>query len=48
VVGAGFRFEHGQPVFRGGVPRLGEHTAEVLAELGFTAHPQTQAGAADD
>jgi CoA:oxalate CoA-transferase len=35
VVGAGFRFEHDQPTFRGGVPRLGEHTADVLAELGF-------------
>jgi CoA:oxalate CoA-transferase len=33
VVGAGFRFEHDQPTFRGGVPRLGQHTAEVLAEL---------------
>jgi len=33
VVGAGFRFEHDQPAFRGGVPRLGEHTADVLAEL---------------
>jgi CoA:oxalate CoA-transferase len=37
VVGAGFRFEHDQPAFRGGVPRLGEHTAEVLAELGLPA-----------
>jgi crotonobetainyl-CoA:carnitine CoA-transferase CaiB-like acyl-CoA transferase len=35
VVGAGFRFEHDQPAFRGGVPRLGEHTADVLAELGL-------------
>lgn len=34
VVGAGFRFEHDQPRFRGSVPRLGEHTDEVLAELG--------------
>ncbi|GAC1321275.1 MAG: CaiB/BaiF CoA-transferase family protein [Chloroflexota bacterium] len=36
VVGAGFRFDHGQPHFRGGVPRLGEHTVEVLTELGFS------------
>lgn len=36
VVGAGFRYQHDQPVFRGGVPRLGEHTSEVLAELGMT------------
>ena len=35
VVGAGFRYQHDQPVFRGGVPRLGEHTDEVLAELGM-------------
>jgi crotonobetainyl-CoA:carnitine CoA-transferase CaiB-like acyl-CoA transferase len=35
VVGAGFRFEHDQPAFQGPVPRLGEHTAEVLAELGL-------------
>jgi crotonobetainyl-CoA:carnitine CoA-transferase CaiB-like acyl-CoA transferase len=35
VVGAGFRLEHDQPVFRGGVPRLGQHTDEVLAELGL-------------
>jgi CoA:oxalate CoA-transferase len=33
LVAAGFRFEHDQPAFRGGVPRLGQHTAEVLAEL---------------
>jgi crotonobetainyl-CoA:carnitine CoA-transferase CaiB-like acyl-CoA transferase len=38
VVGAGFRYEHDQPAFRGGVPRLGEHTAEVLAELGVTSN----------
>ncbi len=35
VVGAGFRLEHDSPAFRGPVPRLGEHTAEVLAELGL-------------
>ncbi|MCA1644665.1 MAG: CoA transferase [Chloroflexi bacterium] len=34
VVGAGFQFEHDQPRFQGPVPRLGQHTAEVLAELG--------------
>lgn len=28
--------EHEQPAFRGGVPRLGEHTDEVLRELGIT------------
>jgi crotonobetainyl-CoA:carnitine CoA-transferase CaiB-like acyl-CoA transferase len=33
VVGAGFRFEHDQPCFQGGVPRLGEHTQAILAEL---------------
>jgi len=36
VVGAGFIFEHDQPAFQGPVPRLGEHTAEVLAELGLS------------
>jgi len=35
VVGAGFHYQHDQPAFRGGVPRLGEHTREVLAELGL-------------
>jgi crotonobetainyl-CoA:carnitine CoA-transferase CaiB-like acyl-CoA transferase len=34
VIGAGFRFEHDTPRFQGGVPRLGEHTQQVLAELG--------------
>ena len=33
LVGAGFRFEHGQPAFQEPRPRLGEHTDEVLAEL---------------
>jgi len=33
VVGTGIRFEHDQPAFRGGIPRLGEHTDEVLREL---------------
>ncbi len=33
VVGAGFRFEGSQPVFRGDVPALGEHTEEVMREL---------------
>jgi crotonobetainyl-CoA:carnitine CoA-transferase CaiB-like acyl-CoA transferase len=34
AVGAGFRLGHDQPGFRGPVPRLGEHTAEILSELG--------------
>jgi CoA:oxalate CoA-transferase len=33
LVGAGFQFAHDQPRFHGHVPRLGEHTEEVLAEL---------------
>jgi CoA:oxalate CoA-transferase len=36
VVGAGFRFAHDAPRFQGPVPRLGEHTRDVLAELGLT------------
>jgi CoA:oxalate CoA-transferase len=36
VVGAGFRFEHDQPRFQGPVPRLGQHTAQVIAELQAT------------
>jgi crotonobetainyl-CoA:carnitine CoA-transferase CaiB-like acyl-CoA transferase len=37
VVGAGFRFEHDPPRFQGPVPRLGQHTDEILAELGQLA-----------
>jgi crotonobetainyl-CoA:carnitine CoA-transferase CaiB-like acyl-CoA transferase len=33
VVGAGFQFEHDGPRFQGPVPRLGEHTEAILAEL---------------
>jgi crotonobetainyl-CoA:carnitine CoA-transferase CaiB-like acyl-CoA transferase len=33
VVGPAFRFEHDSPHFQGPVPRLGEHTEAVLAEL---------------
>jgi crotonobetainyl-CoA:carnitine CoA-transferase CaiB-like acyl-CoA transferase len=34
VVGAAFQFEHDGPRFQGPVPCLGQHTQEVLAELG--------------
>jgi crotonobetainyl-CoA:carnitine CoA-transferase CaiB-like acyl-CoA transferase len=37
VAGAGFRFAHGGPGFHGPVPRLGEHTDEVLREIGMVA-----------
>jgi CoA:oxalate CoA-transferase len=37
IVGAGFKFAHGQPRLHGHVPRLGEHTDEILAELGALA-----------
>lgn len=33
VVGAGFRFAHDEPRVHGHVPRLGEHTDVILAEL---------------
>jgi crotonobetainyl-CoA:carnitine CoA-transferase CaiB-like acyl-CoA transferase len=36
VVGAGCRFEHDQLTCHGHVPRLGEHTAHILAELGLS------------
>jgi crotonobetainyl-CoA:carnitine CoA-transferase CaiB-like acyl-CoA transferase len=44
VVGAGFRFGHDQPTFRGPVPALGQHTAEVLAELGLSPDGMAPAG----
>jgi crotonobetainyl-CoA:carnitine CoA-transferase CaiB-like acyl-CoA transferase len=37
VAGAGVRFAHDAPGFQGPVPRLGEHTAEILAELDVPA-----------
>lgn len=39
VVGAGFRFAHDGPAVSGPVPTLGEHTAEVLAELRSARQP---------
>jgi crotonobetainyl-CoA:carnitine CoA-transferase CaiB-like acyl-CoA transferase len=33
VVGAGFRFGHDGPCFQGPVPRLGEHTQKIVADL---------------
>jgi len=33
--GAGFRFAHDGPLRENAVPKLGEHTDEVLRDLGF-------------
>ena len=38
IVGAGFQFEHDAPRFQGPVPRLGEHTRDVLTELGLDTY----------
>jgi len=37
VVGSAFHMAHDGPVLQGPVPRLGEHTSEVLAELGIAS-----------
>jgi crotonobetainyl-CoA:carnitine CoA-transferase CaiB-like acyl-CoA transferase len=37
LAGAGFRFAHDGPVRENAVPAIGEHTEEVLRELGFEA-----------
>ena len=36
LAGAGFRFAHDGPAHHAAVPALGQHTDEVLAELGFS------------
>jgi len=37
LAGAGFRFAHDGPVKTNAVPELGQHTEQILAELGFSA-----------
>jgi crotonobetainyl-CoA:carnitine CoA-transferase CaiB-like acyl-CoA transferase len=37
LVGLPFRFGEGDAGFQGGVPALGQHTHEALAELGYSA-----------
>lgn len=37
LAGTGFRFAHDGPVRENAVPKIGEHTDEVLRELGFDA-----------
>jgi len=38
VVGSAFHMAHDGPRLQGPVPRLGEHTSQVLTELGITTH----------
>jgi hypothetical protein len=40
--GAGFTFEHDGPLRKASVPRVGEHTQEILEEIGLS--PQVKAG----
>ncbi len=35
IIGAGFRYEHDGPEISGPVPLIGEHTNEILSELGY-------------
>jgi crotonobetainyl-CoA:carnitine CoA-transferase CaiB-like acyl-CoA transferase len=37
LVGSAIRSDHDGPAFQGPVPRLGEHTDEILAHLGYAA-----------
>ena len=37
LTGAGFTFEHDGPLRKASVPRVGEHTQEILAEIGLSS-----------
>ncbi len=43
LTGAGFKFEHDGPLDHASVPTVGQHTAEILAEIGMDPAPSPAA-----